>query len=160
MAAVLEPGELESAAPEPEEPAESDETADSESSASDGSDASLESDAAAGSSVPETEVSVGDAASSEEVSSGDAVSPGDAVSAGDAIPGGNVPAGNPLSGYVVTESGADSPEFLQSVQETQALLLESSQRIEVQNEAVISILLIFLIVGLLSYIYRFFKQFF
>ncbi len=152
MAAVLEPEELESAAPEPEEPAESDETVDS--------DVSSESDAAAGSSVPETEVSDGDAASSEEVSSGDAVSSGDVVSAGDVVPGSNVPAGNPLSGYVVTESGADSPEFLQSVQETQALLLQSSQRIELQNEAVISILLIFLIVGLLSYIYRFFKLFF
>lgn len=159
MAVVLESEELESAVPGSDDPAESDVTSESESSASDGLDASLESDSAVASSVPETEVSDGDAAFSEEVSSGDAVSAEDAVSAGDAVPGGSVPAGNPLSG-VVTESDADSLEFLQSVQETQTLLLESSQRIEVQNEAVISILLIFLIVGLCSYSYRFFKLFF
>lgn len=51
-------------------------------------------------------------------------------------------------------------ELLQSVQETESLLLESSTRIELQNEAVISILLIMVVVGMLHYIYRFFRLFF
>ena len=60
-----------------------------------------------------------------------------------------------------------SPEYegdvlalLQEVQNTQALVLESNQRLELQNEASISILLIFLVVGTLNYIYKFFRMFF
>lgn len=44
--------------------------------------------------------------------------------------------------------------------DTQQALLASSQRLEQQNEACISILLIFLVVGLLRYIYNFFNMFF
>lgn len=64
-------------------------------------------------------------------------------------------------------SGSGSPEYgeellvlLQEIQETQTEILVSQQRQELQFEACISILMIFLIVGLLNYIYKFFKMFF
>lgn len=82
------------------------------------------------------------------------VSPGDAASDDAGID----------SPYVVYTS---SPEYeaelltlLQDIGETQAMVLESNQRLELQNEASIGILLIFLIVGTLNYIYKFFKMFF
>lgn len=50
--------------------------------------------------------------------------------------------------------------LLQEVKETQAQVLVSAQRQEAQFEACISILMIFMIVGLLNYIYKFFKMFF
>lgn len=82
------------------------------------------------------------------------VSPGDSASddAGTDIP------------YTVYTS---SPEFetelltlLEDVRETQTMVLESNQRLELQNEASISIFIIFMVVGLLNYIYKFFKMFF
>lgn len=51
-------------------------------------------------------------------------------------------------------------EALNEVAEGSRALLVSSQRLELQNETGISILLIFLIVGLLQYIYKFLKMFF
>lgn len=51
-------------------------------------------------------------------------------------------------------------EALNEVAESNQALLVSSQRLELQNETGISILLIFLIVGLLQYIYKFLKMFF
>lgn len=51
-------------------------------------------------------------------------------------------------------------EALSEVAESNRALLVSSRRLELQNETGISILLIFLIVGLLQYIYKFLKMFF
>lgn len=47
-----------------------------------------------------------------------------------------------------------------ALDESLAAQLASTQRIELQLEACISILMIFLVVGLLNYIYKFFKIFF
>lgn len=60
----------------------------------------------------------------------------------------------------VTVDNTELIELMQAESETIAMLLESNQRIEQQNEACISILLIFLIVGMLNYVYKFFKLFF
>lgn len=93
------------------------------------------------------------------VSSGDSgTTSSDNVSSGDA-------AGTGTDSPYVVYTG--SPEYetealalLQDVQATQALVLASNQRLELQFEACISVLLIFLVVGLLNYIYKFFKMFF
>lgn len=58
------------------------------------------------------------------------------------------------------ETNAQILELLQEIHATQTEILVSSQRIEKQNEASISILLIFLVVGMLKIIYKFFKWFF
>lgn len=60
----------------------------------------------------------------------------------------------------VTVDNTELIVLMQAESETIAMLLESNQRIEQQNEACISILLIFLIVGMLNYVYKFFKLFF
>ena len=95
-----------------------------------------------------------------EVSSGDA--PVVDISVGD-VSGGDYPPGNTLPDQIVKEVILDNPDVLNllcSIYETEQLKLESSLKIEAQNEAVISILLIILVVGMLHYIYRFFKLFF
>lgn len=96
------------------------------------------------------------------------------VSSGDAI---SIDSDSELSEDTPAESeetGEDSPyavsgsseyetellALLQEVRETQAEVLVSNQRLETQFEACISILLIFMLVGLLNYIYKFFKMFF
>lgn len=48
----------------------------------------------------------------------------------------------------------------EQILECNELVLASNEKAELQNEASISIFLIFLIVGLLNYIYKFFKMFF
>lgn len=153
--------ELESAAMEPEEPDAL--TNNLESAESVGTDSSAAGSGAKSDtpdfSSSEADVSGGEVPSSEDVvSSGDAVSSGNVSPAKDIVSSGDVV--SPVYEIIEVDADADSLEFLQSVQEIQVLLLESSQRIELQNEAVISILLIFLIVGLLSYVYRFFRLFF
>lgn len=59
-----------------------------------------------------------------------------------------------------SEYEAELQALLQEVRDTQAEILVSEQRQELQFEACISILMIFLMVGLLNYIYKFFKMFF
>lgn len=63
---------------------------------------------------------------------------------------------------ILAENGEDTDllEVLQEVSESNQELLISNQRLELQMEAGISILLIFLIVGLLNYIYKFLRMFF
>jgi cobalamin biosynthesis Mg chelatase CobN len=87
------------------------------------------------------------------------------VSDGDSSSSGETPSssGQTVKETTVSYEFSDNPELaeiLAAIHETQTLQLESSNRIESQNEAVISILLIILVVGLLHYIYRFFKLFF
>ena len=128
---------------------ESSEDSESEEVEESGEDEELEE---SGSSSEESDVSGGDSGFSEST-----VSSGDPVSSGDTSSGNVVTPGSALY------SDTDNPELTElfvSFQETQSLLLESSQRIESQLEAVISIFLIILVVGLLHYIYRFFKLFF
>lgn len=63
---------------------------------------------------------------------------------------------------ILAENG-DNTELLELLREVSAsnqALLESNSRLELQMEAGISILLIFLIVGLLNYIYKFLRMFF
>ena len=63
----------------------------------------------------------------------------------------------------ILAENSDNTQLLEALNEVAAsnqALLVSSQRLELQIEAGISILLIFLIVGLLQYIYKFLKMFF
>lgn len=75
------------------------------------------------------------------------------VSAGDA--GG----GAPYSTGIVAES-VDYSEFLEQVLMNQETLIEQNARLQDQNEACISFLAIIVVVGLLNYVYKFFKMFF
>ena len=110
---------------------------------------------------PESTVSAGDASESSEalVSSGDVVSPcagSPSVSGGDAV--------RPVKDTVIQTYDALTDysgleDLFVDLQETETAQLESLIRIEAQNEAVISSLLIILVAGLLHYIYRFLKMF-
>lgn len=122
------------------------------------------SDAESGSASSEPAVSSGDAGGSVRVpvSSGDAATPGisapekPTVSDGDVVRPVRDTAVNTNSASV-DHSGLE--DLFADLQETETAQLESLIRIEAQNEAVISILLIILVVGLLHYIYRFLKMF-
>lgn len=70
----------------------------------------------------------------------------------------DVTGGDSSSGDVSVGDVTPDPSYVYIV-ETQQLQLQSSQRIESQNEALISILLIIVVVGLLHYIYKFFRIF-
>ncbi len=63
---------------------------------------------------------------------------------------------------ILAENSEDTDllEVLQEVSESNQELLISNQRLELQMETGISILLIFMIVGLLHYIYKFLRMFF
>lgn len=63
----------------------------------------------------------------------------------------------------ILAENSDNTQLLEALNEVAAsnqALLVSNQRLELQNETGISILLIFLVVGLLQYIYKFLKMFF
>lgn len=121
---------------------------------------------ASGSSEPSSEdpaVSAGDVRPSEaSVSGGDPAVPGTAapsevtVSGGDALPSAKDTITKP---YDASADYSGLEDLFAELQETGTAQLESLTRIEAQNEAVISILLIILVVGLLHYIYRFLKIF-
>ncbi len=113
---------------------------------------SVQGESASGESVPEAEISgIDGSASMPGTSTGNTI---------ESLTGAALPeAGSDQTSSVVYDN-AEVIELLTSIQETQALQLASSQRIEVQFEAVISILLIIVVVGLLHYIYRFLKLFF
>lgn len=93
----------------------------------------------------------------------------ESVSGGDAA-GGLAPQGTLLDQIreLLSASGETVPEEAQPLQEGQPLteteileqILISEQHQEQQLEACISILLVFLMVGLLNYIYKFFRIFF
>ena len=85
-------------------------------------------------------------------SSSDALTP-ESVSSGDAG------AGSPYSSGIVAES-VDYSEFLEQVLMNQETLIEQNARLQDQNEACISFLAIIVVVGLLNYVYKFFKMFF
>lgn len=74
----------------------------------------------------------------------------DSVSGGDLIAGGPYTSGN----------GEAAAGYQESILYDLDALLESQARIQEQNEACISILLIVIVVGLLNYVYKFFKIFF
>lgn len=97
------------------------------------------------------------------VSSGDALS-GESdseLSLDTPVDSGDTGTDSPSAVYTGSpENEAELLTLLQEVKETQAQVLVSTQRLELQFEACISILLIFLVVGLLNYIYKFFKMFF
>lgn len=103
------------------------------------------------------EASAGDT-STGDVTQGDAdTSTGD-VSQGD-TPAEDVTPGNPGSVYVTTDLSEYDGSLLELIAETEQQQLQSLQRIELQHEALISILLIIIVVGLLQYIYKFFRLF-
>ena len=54
----------------------------------------------------------------------------------------------------------DYSEFLEQVLMNQETLIEQNARLQDQNEACISFLAIIVVVGLLNYVYKFFKMFF
>lgn len=63
----------------------------------------------------------------------------------------------------ILADNSDNTQLLEALNEVEAsnqALLISNQRLELQNETGISILLIFLVVGLLHYIYKFLRMFF
>ncbi|MDE6016780.1 MAG: hypothetical protein K2H41_14020 [Acetatifactor sp.] len=112
----------------------------------------------------ESAVSAGDVKPSEApVSGGDPALPETAapsevtVSGGDALPPAKDTVTKP---YDASADYSGLEDLFAELQETGTAQLESLTRIEAQNEAVISILLIILVVGLLHYIYRFLKMFF
>lgn len=84
-------------------------------------------------------------------SSSDASTP-DTVSSGDA--GGGAPYNT-----VIAES-ADYSEYFEQLLVNSETLIEQNARIQDQNEACISFLAIIVVVGLLNYVYKFFKIFF
>ena len=84
-------------------------------------------------------------------SSSDASTPA-TVSSGDAV------GGAPYS-TVIAES-ADYSEYYEQLLANSETLIEQNARIQEQNEACISFLLIIVVVGLLNYVYKFFKMFF
>lgn len=84
-------------------------------------------------------------------SSSDASTP-DSVSSGDA--GGGAPYNT-----VIAES-ADYSEYFEQLLVNSETLIEQNARIQEQNEACISFLAIIVVVGLLNYVYKFFKIFF
>ena len=84
-------------------------------------------------------------------SSSDASTP-DSVSFGDAD------GGAPYS-TVIAES-ADYSEYYEQLLANSETLIEQNARIQEQNEACISFLAIIVVVGLLNYVYKFFKIFF
>lgn len=84
-------------------------------------------------------------------SSSDASTP-DSVSSGDA--GGGAPYST-----VIAES-ADYSEYYEQLLANSETLIEQNARIQEQNEACISFLAIIVVVGLLNYVYKFFKMFF
>lgn len=84
-------------------------------------------------------------------SSSDASTP-DSVSSGDAG------RGAPYS-TVIAES-ADYSEYYEQLLANSETLIEQNARIQEQNEACISFLAIIVVVGLLNYVYKFFKIFF
>lgn len=84
-------------------------------------------------------------------SSSDASTP-DSVSSGDA--GGGAPYST-----VIAES-ADYSEYYEQLLANSETLIEQNARIQEQNEACISFLAIIVVVGLLNYVYKFFKIFF
>ena len=84
-------------------------------------------------------------------SSSDASTP-ESVSSGDAV------GGAPYS-TVIAES-ADYSEYYEQLLANSETLIEQNARIQEQNEACISFLAIIVVVGLLNYVYKFFKIFF
>lgn len=84
-------------------------------------------------------------------SSSDASTP-EFVSSGDA--GGGAPYST-----VIAES-ADYSEYFEQLLANSETLIEQNARIQEQNEACISFLAIIVVVGLLNYVYKFFKIFF
>ena len=97
------------------------------------------------------------------VSSGDAISSDSDSELSDDTPAESERSGSGSTYVVYTGSSEYEAELLallQDVKEIQAEILVSEQRQELQFEACISILMIFMIVGLLNYIYKFFKMFF
>lgn len=76
----------------------------------------------------------------------------DSVSSGDA--GGGAPYST-----VIAES-ADYSEYYEQLLANSETLIEQNARIQEQNEACISFLAIIVVVGLLNYVYKFFKIFF
>lgn len=74
----------------------------------------------------------------------------------DTVSSGDFPAGGPYT----SGTGEAAAGYYEIILQDMDVLLESQARIQEQNEACISILLIFLVVGLLNYVYKFFKMFF
>ena len=84
-------------------------------------------------------------------SSSDALTP-DSVSSGDAGGGATYSTENAES--------ADYSEYYEQLLANSETLIEQNARIQEQNEACISLLVIIVVVGLLNYVYKFFKIFF
>ena len=72
---------------------------------------------------------------------------------------GDAGVGSPYSSGTVAES-VDYSEVFEQVLTNQETLIEQNVRLQDQNEACISFLAIIVVVGLLNYVYKFFKMFF
>lgn len=154
-----EASEESEASSETAETVESSESEESRESASMQETASDDSDSSSGSAV-----SAGDAGSSKApVSGGDPALPGTSVPPKVTVSGGDALSPVKDTGtktYDASTGYSGLEDLLIDLQETETAQLVSLTRIEAQNEAVISILLIIVVVGLLHYIYRFLKMFF
>lgn len=112
----------------------------------------------------EEDVSSGDSGTQENISSGDAFE-GDVSdnSSPGSVDKPSVSSGDIPRQVVLEQLSESNPELailIQDLYTVEYQKMELLSDIEEQNSAVISILLIFMVVGLLHYLYRFFKIFF
>lgn len=83
----------------------------------------------------------------------------DASTSEGTVSGGDAGAGSPYISGTVAES-YDYTEYLETLVTNSDTLIAQMDRLQAQNEACISLLLIIVIVGMLNYVYKFFKIFF
>lgn len=83
----------------------------------------------------------------------------DVLTSGSTVSSGNAGAGNPYTSGTAAEP-IDYTDYFETLVKDSETLVVSCERIQAQNEACISLLAIIIIVGMLNYVYKFFKLFF
>lgn len=90
--------------------------------------------------------------------SGDSTDYSSSALTSDTVSGGDAGAGPYISGTMAEPY--DYSEYLETLVTNSDTLVAQNERLQAQNEACISLLLIIVIVGMLNYVYKFFKMFF
>lgn len=75
------------------------------------------------------------------------------------VSGGDAGVGSPYTSGTMAEP-YNYTDYLETLVTSSQTLVDQNVRLQVQNEACISLLLIIVIVGMLNYVYKFFKMFF
>ena len=107
----------------------------------------------------DTEYSSSAVTSKGTVSGGDAEYSSSASTSEGTVSGGDAGAGSPYIPGTVADP-YDYTQYLETLVTDSGTLTAQMDRIQAQNEACISLLLIIVIVGMLNYVYKFFKIFF